>query len=141
MGACRLAASSSDILEAGTPNSRAYRGAPDDLGTAVVAAFTAVGVALAVHSLGATPREDQALYPGYFRRQGSALIGDHTAEYREFALADQNGPVTGNIRVWWLPVSKVFVMSTVDAMYDKDVDHMLATFNFAGYRPPSSTVP
>ena len=80
--------------------------------------------------------------PGYFRRQGSALIGDHTAEYREFAVADPNGPViTGRFRVWWLPVSKVFVMSTVDAMYDKDVDHMLATFDFAGYRPPSSTGP
>ena len=32
MGACRLAASSSDILEAGTPDSPAYRGAPDDPG-------------------------------------------------------------------------------------------------------------
>jgi serine/threonine protein kinase len=79
---------------------------------------------------------DPSSVPGSFTRVGTAYVGDHKAVYREFLLNLSDG-TTGTIRAWWLPVTKLWICSTVDTRYDTIVDHMLATFDFTGFHRPT----
>jgi hypothetical protein len=74
--------------------------------------------------------------PGHFTRTGTAWVGDHKAEYREFLLTTTDG-VNSTLRAWWLPVTKLWIFSTADTRYDGVVDHMLATFDFTGFHRPA----
>lgn len=74
--------------------------------------------------------------PGHFTHIGTAFVGDHKAGYREFMLTTPDG-VFSKLRAWWLPVTKLWIFSTVDTRYDTVVDHMLATFDFTGFHQPA----
>jgi hypothetical protein len=90
-----------------------------------------IGTAAGFASTGADPTQ----IPGSFTRVGTAYVGDHKALYREFLLTGSDG-TTSTLRAWWLPVTKLWIYSSVDARYDTVVDHMLATFDFTGFHQP-----
>jgi hypothetical protein len=82
------------------------------------------------------PNIDPGSVPGSFTRVGTAYVGGHKAIYREFLFNNPDGS-TRALRAWWLPVTKLWIFSSVDTGYDTVVDHMLATFDFAGFHQPT----
>ncbi|MCO5998491.1 serine/threonine-protein kinase [Actinoallomurus rhizosphaericola] len=83
-----------------------------------------------------TSNVDAGSIPGTFTRAGTAYVGSHKALYREFLSTDSDGTQM-KFRVWWLPVTKLWIYSALDSRYDTVVDHMLATFDFTGFQQPS----